>query len=111
MVDNFMKCKYAWEKFHGAVHSLASEGDLKTRLIRAYVFNITPLNRDNDIPKELLERYDEFVHLMTKVPAQGDEGSVAATVNKMDEIEMERATDLIIGLYDDLCRFMPNHYA
>ncbi|WJV61343.1 hypothetical protein PCO87_15705 [Pectobacteriaceae bacterium C52] len=111
MTDDFQKYHYAWEKFHGAMHTLATDAPIKQRIVNAYVFNILHVNRERDIPKTILSRYDELINLITSVEPESNEGRVEATVHGMDEIKCNRTTELMIGLYDDLCRFMPNHYA
>lgn len=108
MVDDFFKYRYAWEKFHSAVLSLAGEGSIQQRLENAYVFNIINLRRDNDIPEELHEEFEEIVALMTASDAA--EGRVNAAVNAMDEIVRSSLVEKIISLYDSLCRYMPKHH-
>jgi hypothetical protein len=107
MVDDFFKYRYACEKFHSAVLSLAGEGSIQERLENAYVFSIIHLRRDNDIPEELHDDFEEIVALMTASNAA--EGRVHAAVNAMDEIERSSVVGKIIGLYDSLCRYMPKH--
>lgn len=107
MVDDFFKYRYGWEKFHGAVHSLAGESTIQERLENAYVFHIIHLRKDNDIPIELHDKFDEVVFLMTN--ADAPEGRVNAAVIAMDEMTRSRVTENIISLYDSLCRYMPKH--
>ncbi|MDO6406242.1 hypothetical protein [Pantoea phytobeneficialis] len=107
MVDDFFKYRYGWEKFHGAVHSLSGEGTILERLENAYVFHIIHLRKENDIPIELHEQFDEVVSLMTN--ADAPEGRVNAAVRAMDQMTRSRVIENIISLYDSLCRYMPKH--
>lgn len=46
---------------------------------------------------------------ITSVAAKGDEGSVQATVNTLDEIGVSRAVEKIIGFYDTVCLHSEPH--
>lgn len=107
MIDDFFKYRYGWEKFHGAVHTLAGEGPIAERLENAYLYNIIHLKKNNDIPDELHKEFDELVAIMTD--ADVPEGRVNAAVHAMDEITRRTAIEKIISLYDSLCRYMPKH--
>ncbi|WP_142590513.1 hypothetical protein [Serratia marcescens] len=111
MVDDFFKYKYGWEKFHCAVHSLCGHGDIKERLENAYVFNIAHVRYQNDLPEPLHEKFKDLVSSLTHVQPEGDEGKARATIKTMDELKINKVIEDIIGLYDDICRYMPNHYA
>ncbi|RYM73286.1 hypothetical protein [Serratia liquefaciens] len=111
MVDDFFKYRYGWEKFHGAVHSLCGHGDIKERLENAYIFNISHIRSQDNLPEPLHEKFNELVTSLTNVQPEGDEGQVRATIKKMDELKINKAIEDIIGLYDDICRFMPNLHA
>lgn len=106
-MDNFVRCRFAWEKFHGAVSTLAMDDTYDKRLVNAYVFNITPLNKNRDIPHEVAEKFEELERMMTSFEANPEEGKVAASVRGMDEREKSKAVELIISIYDTLCRLMP----
>ncbi|WP_074169510.1 hypothetical protein [Enterobacter hormaechei] len=106
-MDDFVRCRYAWEKFHGAVSTLAMDETYDKRLVDAYVFNIVPLDKKRDIPHEVAERFEELERMMTSFEANPKEGRVAASVRTMDELEKSRAAELIISIYDSLCRLMP----
>ncbi|RZF15048.1 hypothetical protein [Serratia marcescens] len=107
MVDDFLKYRYGWEKFHGAVHSLCSDGDIRERLENSYIFNISHINYQNNLPEQLHEKFNELVLSLTHVQAEGDEGQVRATIKRMDELMINKAIEDIISLYDSICRFMP----
>ena len=110
-MDDSMKYKYGWEKFHASVLTLTSEGPLTQRLSDAYLYGISHLEKENDVPEALLEKYDELVSLLTSAAPEAYEGRVVASINRLDELELSRASELMVSLYDSLCRYMPNHYA
>ncbi|SEL41524.1 hypothetical protein SAMN04487787_110164 [Kosakonia sacchari] len=107
-MDDFMKYRYGWEKFHGAIHSLASEGTFNERLANAYVFNISHIDKENNLPEATWNKYEELVSLLTFAEPVGNEGKVAASIAQMDDLQKNKVAELFISLYDDLCRFMPN---
>jgi len=106
-MDDEMRCKYAWEKFHGAVSTLAMDDSYDNRLINAYVFNIVPLDKARDIPQEVAKKFEELERLMNSIEPDADEGRVAASVRRMDERDKSRSVELFISIYDSLCRLMP----
>jgi len=105
MVDDFFNYRYGWEKFHGAVHSLAGHGTLHDRLENAYTFNIINLDCDQHIPESVQESFNELKAMMTS--AEVLDGRVRASVQAMDDGELSRAVEMIIGIYDSICRYMP----
>ena len=43
---------------------------------------------------------------ITSVTASGNEGTVQATIDRLDEVGMQRAIEKVISFYDSICRFM-----
>lgn len=109
-MDNFVKYRYGWEKFYCAILTLASSGSLPQRIIDAYTFSIINLKKE-DIPEPLQEKFEELTEMLTRKSPIRDEGSVSATVNSLDELELKEAAELMVSLYDSICRFMPNHHS
>jgi len=107
MVDNFLKYRYGWEKFHGAINSLAGHGTLQERLENAYTFNIIHLDCEQHIPEPVQESFNELKTMMTSADVL--DGRVRASVQAMDDGELSRAVEMIIGIYDKICRYMPKH--
>lgn len=98
-----MSLRYAHEKFHTAVLTLAGHGSVQERLVNAYVFSLGQLKTANDIPNALQSRFDELCQELTKFEASGDEGRVQATVLKLNEFEINKLIEDIVTLNDDLC--------
>ncbi|CNJ47134.1 hypothetical protein HB991_09170 [Yersinia mollaretii] len=102
-----MQYRYGWEKFHTAIHSLAGFGAQQERLLNAYIFSLSHINPDVDLPEYLREEFTELSTSLTRKPAQGDEGTAYATIYAMREDEIHQAIDSIISIYDSVCREMP----
>lgn len=94
---------YAWEKFHKAIHSLAGPGTQRERLLNAYVYNIIHVEPEK-VPAEIQDELRQFERDITRVEAKGSEGSVQATVNAMDDTEVNRMIKRIISMYDTITR-------
>lgn len=94
---------YAWEKFHVAIGSLTGARSQRARLVGAYAYSLIHLKPD-DLPKEIREQFRQFQHDMTRVPAKGDEGSIQATVDAMDDEEVQRMVDAIVSMHDTVTR-------
>lgn len=97
---------YGWEKLHIAVHTLAGATDQKQRLVNAVVFNLIHITPENDLPPQIQNKFKEFMQHITSIPAIGDGGTVQATIETFDEMEIGRAIEKIISFYDTVCRYM-----
>jgi hypothetical protein len=100
---------YGWEKLHLTVHSLAGASPQKDRLVNAVVYNLIHITPENDLPPELYDEFRQFMDEITAVEAKGNEGTVQATVDSLDEIGISRAVEKIISFYDTVCRHMEPH--
>ena len=98
-----MSLKYAHEKFHTAVLTLAGHVSIQERLINSYVFSLGHLKTADDIPNALQSRFDELCKELTKFDATGDEGRVQATVSKLNDFEINKLIEDIVSLNDDIC--------
>lgn len=94
---------YAWEKFHMAIRSLAARGTKRARLVDSYVYHIIHV-KPEQVPEEIQDELRQFERDITRVQAKGDEGSVQATVNTMDDDEVDRLIDRIISMHDTITR-------
>jgi hypothetical protein len=97
---------YGWEKLHTAIHSLTGSSSQKDRLVNAICYSLIHIDPDNDLPAELREDFSGFMVEMTSVNAIGNEGSVRATVDRLDEIGVAGAIEKIISFHDTVCRHM-----
>lgn len=91
------------------MYSLAGNGTQAERLVDAVVFNLIQIRPDENLPPSMRSEFEEFMSYISSVKAKGDEGTVAATVNTLDEWSRKQAIEKIIGFYDTVCRHMePN---
>ena len=83
-----MSLSYAYEKFLIAVDGLVrGDDDLRTRLRDAYVGSLLHVEL-NDLPEgDLRDTVKGIQEDLTWATPKGDEGSVAATVALLDELE------------------------
>lgn len=95
---------YTWEKFHGAIHSLAGEGTQRERLSCAYVNNLIRLEIRDEIPLEIKASFITLKKALTSSEPKGDEGSVKASVNNMEERKVKEMIDSIISMHDKVVR-------
>ena len=98
-----MALNYAWEKFHIAMGSLATDTrSLQERLAAAYAFNIMMLD-EKDVTPEILERLEKLGQKLTSKGAVGDEGTIEATTSQMTDMEARELILEIVSLHDDVC--------
>jgi len=98
---------YGWEKLYSAVRNLAGQGKQRDRLVSA-VRSLTIIRAEeakHHFPKEMQDEFIEFRKEMTSVEATGEEGTIQATVNSLDEMGVRRAVEKIISFYDTVCRY------
>ena len=93
MVDKeseVMSLSYAYEKFFVAVDGLVrADDDLRTRLRDAYVGSLVRVEL-NDLPEgDLRDTVKGIQEDLIWATPKGDEGSVAATVALLDELEAD----------------------
>lgn len=99
-----MSLSYGWEKLHTAVHSLAGPESQSERLVDAAAYSLANINPENDLPEEMREEFTALMSDLTTVQAKGDEGNLRATINSFSEVQLNKAIEKIIGLYDSICR-------
>jgi hypothetical protein len=95
---------YGWEKLHTAVSSLAGESSQRQRLVNAILYSLVHIRPDENLPPSIRDEFKAFIKEMTATEAEGDEGTVQATVNSMEDFDIHRAVERIIGFYDTVCR-------
>lgn len=90
---------YAREKLGDTVDTLATgKGRIKERLEAAYVWSLIHVD-PNALPDEARTMLLEVREELTRVPAVGDEGSVRATLSKMDEDRAVELVKIILDIY------------
>ncbi len=104
-----MSLDYAFEKLSVAITGMAtSTASLQERLANAYIFGLHTIGLDvnADLPPDLRSSYREIEKSLTKVPAQGDEGTVAATTRVMSDEEARRIIEQICYLSDEVAQLI-----
>jgi hypothetical protein len=99
-----MGLSYGWQKLHEAVLGMAgSERSLRDRLVSAMqaLNSLAPEDLGNE---ETLGRFQGLKEQLTRDPAEAAEGTIAATISKLEEEEVESCIAEIVGIYDDICR-------
>ena len=90
-----------YERLRLAVESLATgRGNLQDRLY--YAFLHISVFRVEDFPERLRADFTEICEGMTKV--KGDEGSIKATCEVMDDDEAEKIAQQILDLFTTIAR-------
>jgi len=103
-----MEYIYAYEKFHNAVLCLTCQGDQRERLYKAlqYLKNIEiQMHPEKHLPEVIRDDYLEFITRMSSIKAVRDEGDFRATINSLDEEELNQAASDIISFFDCVCRY------
>src|SRR5262249_42969175 len=98
---------YGWEKLFKAVGTLIGPGPLNKRLADAVIYNVIHINAERDLPPDIRNEFKNFMENISSVEAKGDEGDIQATVNTLDEGEINKAAGDILSFYDSVCRHQP----
>ena len=92
---------YQVEHFYAAVATLAGDGHIKHRLIRAYQDNLDSID-DLELPITLKETFAELKSRMYTVTPLKGEGAIRASVRKMSAREASACEITILSLYSDM---------
>lgn len=94
---------YAWEKFHGAVLTLAGQGDQRDRLANAYLFDLMHVDVKT-LPESIQHDFEMLQETLTSGTPEADEGTVVASVKSMDEFQMHQLVEKVVSMYDTIAR-------
>lgn len=90
---------YGWEQFHKVIYTLASNpSGIKKRLITAYVYHLSNI-RKKELPEDIQDDFRKIHEELTKVKPSGHEGSVAASVNAMDDSKASEIAEKIVSMF------------
>ena len=99
-----MSLHYGWEKFFIAVSDAASsEKTLQERLRDAYVYNLMYVREEN-LPPDVWTELRELHQVITARPAEGDEGTVAATTAVMSDEEASKWLRKVVAWFSEICQ-------
>ena len=94
---------YHVDRFYAAVATLAGDGHIKQRLIRAYQDNLAEIE-DDDLPVDLKEPFADLKKRMYCVAPLNGEGPVKASVRKMSVTEASDCSKSIVSLYSEVLK-------
>ncbi len=92
---------YRVDHFYAAVATLAGDGHIKHRLIRAYKDNLADIE-DDELPIPLKEAFADLKSRIYMVTPLKGEGAIRASVRKMSASEASECAAMILSLYSDL---------
>ena len=92
---------YQVDHFYAAVATLAGDGHIKHRLIRAYQDNLDSID-DDELPITLKETFAELKSRMCTVTPLKGEGAIRASVRKMSAGEASACDVMILSLYSEM---------
>lgn len=95
---------YAGAKLAGALSDLAGHGTQRERLGRAYAQHLSGLSVEQDVPWWFREEFANFEADLTRVGAKDDEGTIQATLDDIDDAEVEELVQRVINMYDRIAR-------
>ncbi len=94
---------YGWEKFHAAMNTLTGPGSQKERLMNAYSYNLVHIKKTN-VPGDVWDELNQFSKDMTKIQVNGNGGSIKATVQEMNNLEVDGMIKKILYMHDSVVR-------
>jgi len=97
---------YGWEKLNEAIGTLTGPDSQKQRLAQA-IASLSLIRPEQNLPPEMRAEFEQFMKELNSRLAQADEGTIQATVQGLDELQVRDAIDEMISFYDRICRYMP----
>jgi len=95
---------YVWEKFFTTTLIMSqSEEPLAERLIGAYL-GIHTVNAEDMPTGDLQQRFRTLKLKLTKVAGRPDDGSVRATVTRMDPVQIRQAIEDVVSIYNEVAQ-------
>ena len=95
---------YAWEKSYLAVRGMAaSTASVQERTAAAFVHHLSHI-RDENVTPDIFERLEALREKLTRYPALGDEGTVAASAARIGDEEARDNANEITDIYWAICQ-------
>ena len=88
---------YGRQRLESAVSTLEGPGTEREKLVNALVYSLIHIQPEN-LPDEMQSDFRQFMAEMTRV--EGDQGSIRATVDCLNEIDVRSAIERILRFYD-----------
>jgi hypothetical protein len=100
-----MSIHYAFEKLSLAcAYAITSEETVQTRLASAIAGHVIHLQRDDFPTEDLWERVTRLRHATTCKPAEGEEGTIAATTAQMTTDEAVTLLHEIFSIFSEVAQ-------
>jgi hypothetical protein len=96
---------YQWQKLYSAIESLIGNGPLQERLAyaaQALLRLSTPLAPE--FRTHLKEEFQSIWRELTRIPAEGNEGSIRATTSAMSNEEAKKISNRIFRLFCEVAK-------
>lgn len=106
-----MALDYVWEKLYTAVNILVTgQGTIQERLGSAYADSLMRLGGDRDeIPEEIRNDFEALEKALTREEAQGEEGTIEATMRVMEADEAAKHAETILNMFDTVAKMDPQN--
>jgi len=89
----------AWERFHGAMLSLARSGHIKDRVADAYRNHLADVDED-ELPREIRDDFRAVAFTLTREPPMlRGEDAIRATTRKMSNDEADRVAVTMVRMF------------
>jgi hypothetical protein len=92
------------DHFYTAVSVLCGHGNIKQRLVSAYLDNLEQIDED-DLPIAMKQSFIDLRMLMSRVAPLNGEGAIRASVRKMSITEADECARMIVDLYAQMLRY------
>ncbi len=92
------------DHFYTAVSVLCGHGNIKQRLVTAYLDNLDPIEED-ELPIAVKQSFTDLRTLLSRVAPLNGEGTIRASVRKMSMTEADECAQMIVDLYGQMLRY------
>jgi hypothetical protein len=90
-------------RFHAAISVLCGSGELKQRLVSAYLDNLAQIEK-NDLPPDIRKCFSDLRERMSSVAPLNGEGAVRASVRKMSVAEADKCARMVADMHVEIMR-------
>ena len=98
-----MDLDYGLEKLNMSVYYLSGSESKSERLFNAVTYSLMSIKPEFELPELLREDFATLMAELTAVKTTDDDERVLATINSFGEVELSKAIEKIINLYDSAC--------
>lgn len=92
------------DRFVAAVSVLCGHGNIKQRLVSAFLDNLEPIEND-ELPIAVQQAFIDLKSHMSRVAPLNGEGHIRASVRKMSIVEADECAQMIVELFAQMMRY------